>query len=98
MSLNQINAKQIFLRDIKYHKNFYYTSPLFNPLITTEHLQDYMTSFETAKSHYKRLVNRLQRADPNLLKLYHETFRGHISRGEFVKLNQNEILDSSGNL
>ena len=97
MSLNQINAEQIFLRDIKYHKNFYYTSPLFNPLIATEHLQDYMTSFETAKSHYKRLVNRLQRADPNLLKLYHETFRGHISRGEFVKLNQNEILDPSGN-
>ena len=56
-----------------------------------------MTSLETAKSHYKRLVNRLQRPDSNLVNLYHETFKGHIARGEFTSLNQNEILDPTGN-
>ena len=49
MSLNQINAEKIFLQDIEYHDNYYHVSPLFNPLIGTESLIDYMTSLETAK-------------------------------------------------
>ena len=97
MSLNQINAEKIFLQDIEYHDKYYHVSPLFNPLIGTENLTDYMTSLQTAKSHYKRLVNRLQRSDPKLIELYHETFKGHIDRGEFVPLGRDEILDPTGN-
>ena len=97
MSLNQINAEKIFLQDIEYHDKYYHVSPLFNPLIGTENLTDYMTSLETAKSHYRRLVNRLQRSDPKLIELYHETFKGHIDRGEFVPVDRDEILDPTGN-
>ena len=85
------------LRDILFYNGSYYVSPLFNPVIPLDKLNDYMTNIETAKSHYKRLVNRLNRSSTESLMLYHETFKGHISRNEFVPLSSEELNDPEGN-
>ena len=54
-----------------------------------------MTSLQTAKSHYRRLVGSLQKSDPNVVKLHHETFKGHVERGEFVSLSEGKRYDPS---
>ena len=97
MSRHQINAEKMFGRDIEFHNGSHYVSPLCNPVIPNYKLIDYMTSIDAAKSHYKRLVNRLNRSSTEVVQLYLETFQGEIDRNKFVSLSSEEFNDSEGN-
>ena len=43
------------------------------------------------------MVNRLQKSPVEVQNLYHETFSGHLERGEIVELNSEEKYDCTGN-
>ena len=58
LTLNESNAEKLFLQDIKFGNNAYHISPLFNPLIPKEDLNQYMNSYKVARAHYKKLVLR----------------------------------------
>lgn len=48
LTMNQLNAEKIFLREIQFLHNVYYVSPLFNPIIPQEKLVNYMTPIYVA--------------------------------------------------
>lgn len=97
LTLNESNAEKLFLKDIKFENNAYHISPLFNPLIPKEDLNQYMNSYKVAMAHYRKLALRLKRAPQTMQNLYHETFEGHIERGEFKLLTEEELNDDEGN-
>ena len=97
LTLNESNAEKLFLKHITFENNAYHISPLFNPLIPKEDLSQYMNPYRVALSHYKKLALRLKRTPKIMQDLYHETFKGHIERGEFRLLTEEELSDNEGN-